>query len=94
MAAVRVAPPGAEILVDAGIYQEPVFLTKPLTIRSNAVSSDYAAIGSLDGADKSPWPEIRIIGNIAIVCASPLTTPVHVIGFRIVCQGDPKLSLH
>jgi hypothetical protein len=94
MAAVRVAPPGAEILVDAGIYQEPVFLTKPVTIRSNTVSSDYAAIGSLDGADKSPWPEIRVIGNNAIVCASPLTTPVHVIGFRIVCQGDPKLSLH
>jgi hypothetical protein len=94
MAAVRVAPPGAEILVDAGIYQEPLYLTKPVTIRSNAVSSDYAAIYSLDGADRSPWAEIRVVGSNAIFCVSPLTTPIHVIGFRIVCQESPELSLH
>lgn len=94
MAAVRVAPPGAEILVDAGIYQEPLYLTRPVTIRSNAVSSDYAAICSLDEEDRSSWPEIRVVGKNAIICNSPLTTPIHVIGFRIICQGNPQLSLH
>jgi hypothetical protein len=94
VAAVRVAEPGDEILVDAGIYQEPLYLTKPVTIRSNAVNSDYAAIYSLDEEDRSPWPEIRVVGHNAIVCASPLTTPIHIIGFRIVCQGNPQLSLH
>jgi hypothetical protein len=94
MAAIRVAPPGAEILVDAFIYKEQLYLTEPVTIRSNAVSSDFAAIYSLDEEDRSHWAEIRVVGNNAIVCASPSTTPIHVIDFRIVCQGDPRLSLH
>jgi hypothetical protein len=95
VAAVRVAPPGAEILVDSGVYPEPLYLTNPVTIRSNAVSSDYAAIDSLDGEDKSPWAEIRVDGiNNSIFCGSPSTAPIHIIGFRIVCTEDPRLSLH
>ena len=48
--AIKIAPDGAKILVEPGIYHESPYIMKPITLRCNTVN-DYDAIQSLEGAN-------------------------------------------
>ena len=94
--AVLAAKTGSEILVDPGVYHEPLLITKALTIRCAADQmDDYAAIESMGGgaADKS-WPKLLVGGDNCIVCAVADIRPVRLVGLKIVCEGNPFQSNH
>jgi hypothetical protein len=94
--AVNIAPAGAEIVVDPGIYRERIVLTKPVTLRCATIKDGYAAIRSLEtDSDDGAWPHIRVQGDMAIVCHGLGVKPIHIIGFRIeTTGGDPRSSWH
>jgi tetratricopeptide (TPR) repeat protein len=57
--AINYAAAGSEIIVDAGIYRETIFITKPITLRCNSVN-DFDAIQSLeDTTNGTKWAEIH-----------------------------------
>jgi tetratricopeptide (TPR) repeat protein len=89
--AIQYAPAGSEILVDAGIYRENLFLTKPITLRCNTVN-DFDAIQSLEGnIQANKWAEIYSVGSI--ICNSRLAAPIHIIGFKISCESPADMSV-
>lgn len=84
-AAVIAAPPGAEILVTAGIYKEPLLLCKPVTIRSLASFPDeYSGQCPPEGG----LAEIRVSESmfhaVTVACADGA---VRLQGFQIVTQA-------
>jgi hypothetical protein len=98
-AAIAVAPAGADIIVDPGVYTENLHLTKPVTLRGSAIQDDYAAIrfleqGGIDGKGAAAWPEIRVKDDFAVHVHQNPDKPIHIIGFRIVCTGSPLHSFH
>lgn len=92
--AVLAAPSAAEILVEPGIYREPLRLVRPVTIRCLGIKDDYASISSIDGGGESELAEIRVDGHMAVHCMGTGVSPIHIIGFRIVCNGIPEHSFH
>ena len=83
--AVAMAPPGSEILVDPGVYDAPLLLTKPITLRCSAIRSDFQAIDNLDSSALDDWTVIRVKDNNAVCCITSGQLPIHLIGFRIEC---------
>ena len=93
-AALRVAPPKAEILVAPGVYREQLVITKPVTIRCEAINDDTAAIRSIEGDRMTPWAEINSTGMHGVIIHCSMPIPIHIIGCRVCCDGDPLLSFH
>jgi len=87
------AEAGSEIIVDAGIYRETIFITKPITLRCNSVN-DFDAIQSLeDTTNGTKWAEIHSVGMPSIICNSALSTAtIHIIGFKLFCEAPPANS--
>lgn len=94
-AALRIAPPGSEIVVRPGIYKECVYIDKPVTLRCAEVA-DYDAIRSIEDSDSPAlWAEVRGIGHHGIVVHSKKKSVVsHIIGFKISCEASLYESLH
>jgi len=93
--AIRHAPAGSEILVDAGIYRETIIITKPITLRCNNVN-DFDAIQSLeDTAKDTRWAEIHSSSVMPSIVCNPAqsTAPIHIIGFKIFCNAPPTSSI-
>eukprot|EP00978_Attheya_sp_CCMP212_P002103 scaffold4346_cov52-Attheya_sp.AAC.2 len=88
------APAGSEIIVDAGIYRETIFITKPITLRCNSVN-DFDAIQSLeDTTNGTKWAEIHAVKMPSIICNSALSTAtIHIIGFKLFCEAPPANSI-
>ena len=93
--AIQHAPAGSEILVEAGVYRENLFITKPITLRCNNVH-DFEALQSLEGNIKTnTWAEICSVGDMAsIICRAKKEMPIHIIGFKISCEASPTESYH
>lgn len=95
--AIRVAPVGAEILVTPGVYQESLYIDKPLTLRCADVR-DYAAIESLENGGSCNWAEIKAVGQHAVMIhCNQKNIPgkaIHIVGFKIECSAPPNDSFH
>lgn len=102
-AAILFAPQDAEILVDAGVYTEPLVLLKSVTIQSVARKPDeFVPLNHPAGGKGGlEWAEIRVANNHAVYAAAfgngntpPRTPPrVRIVGFRIVCEAPIRRSL-
>jgi tetratricopeptide (TPR) repeat protein len=93
-AALQAAPSNAEILVAPGVYREQVVIRKPVTIRCEEVSDETAAIRSIEGDQTTSWAEIKSAGMHSVIIHCPMPSPIRIIGCRICCNGDPRLSFH
>ena len=93
-AALWLAPPGSEIVVDPGVYSEPLLIFKPVTIRPATMRGERDAIEAVEGDDSS-WVEIRVTGNVAINCnIKSFHKPVHILGCKITCEAPISTSMH
>lgn len=91
------APCGAEILVDAGVYTDPLFITKPVTIRSTAQNPDeFVPIDHAAGEGGLKWADIRVIFVHAVYVelkSSSSIESVRIVGFRIICEATIDVSV-
>ena len=90
-----VAPPGALILVEPGRYNEPLELTKPVTIRCLGQYDEDTALREHEEATEAPSPlaEIAVTSGYAILCAGPKAATVHIMGFRISTSAPLNRSI-
>ena len=92
-AAVFAAAPGTEILVETGVYKEPLLLWKPVTIRSVAQGpEDLTPIDRVGGN----WAEIRCdwAPTISVNVRGDSKETVQLIGLRIICDAPLERSFH
>jgi len=90
MDAVLNAPAGAEILVSPGVYQEPLILSKPVTIRSiGAVEPDEHWVhGAPPGEIVQVW-----VKSLHAISANAQGS-ICLRGLRIVCEAPAERNLH
>ena len=94
-AALEVTTNGTEILVDVGVYREPLFIQKAVTIRSLVAKDDFTAIQSLEGDDNdTSGATIHVTGCFSVVCDTPVKGAIRIIGFCIICDAPDMFSFH
>jgi hypothetical protein len=93
-AALRSAPADAEILVDPGVYTEPLQIDKPVTIRSTG--KDPEDLTPIDVEAVKGLSEIRVgwINAVTVKLRSRLSGSVRLLGFRIICTAPLQQSMH
>lgn len=92
-AAIRVAIPGAEIIVRPGIYSECLYIDKPISLCCPDVA-DYEAVRSKEDAIKSQWAEIRAIGTHGIIVNCTSAKALHIVGFQVTCHASPHAGFN
>jgi hypothetical protein len=92
-AAVFAAEPGDEVLVEAGVYREPLFLAKPVTIRSVAQGPDELTPIDRVGGN---WAEVRCdwAPTICVNVRGDCKETVQLIDLRIICDAPLERSFH
>jgi hypothetical protein len=91
--AIRDAHAGAAILVEPGVYVEPLFLTKPVTLQSMQYIPLSKTLESSSSRNESSRPEIRVSDCNAVTCiADSWKVPICIDGFNIVCNANPITS--
>ena len=92
VAALNAAPPNAEILVEKGIYREPLVIDKPVIIRSIAPRPDNLVPADVNGG--TDWAEIRAscFNAVHVHLEGAQDGTVRVIGFRIVSNPTGIIS--
>ena len=92
--ALFVAPYGAEIIVEPGVYREKLYINKPITIRCGDIRK-CSAFASLDKCDtKIQWVEIQGIDGNSVFVNNSDVSPVHLIGLKISCESPIQSSFH
>ena len=93
-AALRSAPVDAEILVDPGVYTEPLLIDKPVTIRSTG--KDPEDLTPIDVEAVKGLSEIRVgwTNAVNVQLRSRLSGSVRLFGFRIICTAPLQQSMN
>lgn len=94
--ALQVALPGSEILVDPGIYRDPLMIDGPVTIRAAIDRDDGDALDALENnKNESTWVEINVTATCAILAnVEPINEAVRIIGCKVICDALVQVSMH